>query len=78
MRLANHRKRFMEKVLADPKTGCWVWTGPVDRDGYGRSGRSKLPRLAHRRSWELFRGFIPKDLCVLHHCDNPPCVKGFV
>lgn len=52
--------------------GCWLWTGGKDPKGYGRTLRF---HLAHRVSWELFVGPIPKGLCVLHECDNPPCVR---
>jgi len=29
---------------------------------------------AHRASWLIHYRYLP-DLDVLHHCDNPPCVR---
>jgi len=28
---------------------------------------------AHRVSYSLAKGFIPRGFCVMHLCDNPPC-----
>ena len=53
---------------------CWEWEGTRDKAGYGKT---KQNRLAHRETYRLFVGddvFKP-NLCVLHKCDNPPCVN---
>ena len=52
---------------------CWLWLGRVTVGGYGRIGKIQI--LAHRLSWEIHNGPIPKDLFILHKCDNPPCVN---
>jgi hypothetical protein len=55
---------------------CWTWEGLKDRKGYGRFVNTDTSQIsAHRFSWEYFRGLIPGGLCVLHRCDNPPCVN---
>jgi hypothetical protein len=50
--------------------GCWSWRGAKSW-GYGRIGFGK----AHRFSWELHFGPIPKGLFVLHKCDNRQCTN---
>jgi len=66
---------FWEKVK---KTNtCWLWTGALLRSGYGQLGstRTGIFHQAHRFSWIIHRGPIPKGMQCLHHCDNPPCVN---
>jgi hypothetical protein len=70
----------MEKVIIPgDRTGCWYWTahtGKRPKKNYGYCSRASFPdQMAHRTSWILFKGSIPKGLHVLHKCDNPPCVN---
>lgn len=60
-----------------PKEGCWEWKASRTTFGYGLIGRFGRGNLiqAHRLAWLLFNGPIPDGLCVLHKCDNPPCVR---
>ncbi len=69
--------RFWAKVAKAP-TGCWEWQAATDRHGYGFIGlgvRAVGTGRAHRVSYVLAYGSVPKGMCVLHRCDNPPCVN---
>jgi len=55
---------------------CWLWTRAKRPGGYGVLGAGKGGTMrAHRAAWELTKGSIPPKLCILHRCDNPPCVR---
>jgi hypothetical protein len=61
---------------------CWEWTGSLRggsskgrRTRYGGFTRGKVRVYAHRFAWELAHGPVPAGLWVLHHCDNPRCVR---
>ena len=72
-------KRFEVKIDKSPGHGpagtCWVWTASTNKDGYGSFGLDGRVQLAHRVAYQIHTGEIPDDLCVLHSCDNPPCVN---
>jgi hypothetical protein len=75
--------KFWSRVrLAD--NGCWEWTGPRDKDGYGRIWFGTRPTdrrkyLAHRVAYALVRGALPGVVELLHRCDvvglGPGCVN---
>lgn len=55
---------------------CWLWIGTKTTAGYGALRlRGESKQQAHRFSYELHKGTIPNGMCVLHSCDNPPCVN---
>lgn len=72
--------RFWAKVDRRGADECWEWRGWRKRGGYGafffpvRLARRRYGS-AHRLSWALAHGDAPGDICVLHRCDNPPCVN---
>lgn len=72
--LASFSTRFWQRVQRSEE--CWEWTTP-HRSGYGfmHCPMSRKRERAHRISWMLTYGSIPDGLHVLHHCDNPPCVR---
>lgn len=53
---------------------CWPWTRGRDGYGYGVFYSRGKQHKAHRVSW-LLSHEPPGELCVLHHCDNPICVR---
>lgn len=66
---------FMSKVYADPNTGCWLWGGSANKQGYGNFWKDKKCQKAHRVSYQLFVGPLSNELDVMHTCDFPPCVN---
>jgi Predicted transcriptional regulators len=64
---------FLYRV--DKTPSCWLWQGSLTALGYGRLHHDGTRRPAHRLSWELYRGTIPKELHVLHKCDVRNCVN---
>lgn len=66
-------ERFWSKVSRGD--GCWEWQGARDKDGYGITHLIAGAQKAHRGSFLLANGAIPAGLFVLHHCDNPACVR---
>ncbi len=68
-------ERFWERVAIIPEHACWEWIAGKSGIGYGVIQVDKKLLLAHRFSYELHFGQIPKGLFVCHVCDNPSCVR---
>lgn len=68
------RAKLLSRVEVT-EAGCWEWQGAKFPDGYGNMRWNGKGRGTHRLSYEAFKGHIPDGLCVLHSCDNPPCIN---
>jgi len=67
--------RFLKNQPIAAPSDCWLWEGNCDRCGYGKFSVNGHYIGAHRIAYFLEHGNIPKNLEVMHACDNPRCVN---
>lgn len=60
---------------ADVSGDCWLWTGNVTSNGYGRFQRNGKAVPAHRFSFELHHRKLEPGELVMHSCDVRHCVN---
>lgn len=70
-----HTKETFFKKIRIKASGCWHFTGPLSKQGYGQVGWHGKVIHAHRLSWILTNGEISDGLFVCHKCDNRRCVN---
>lgn len=74
-------EKLCERVVlpeSDKWNKCWGWGGAVSTAGYPTMPvKSGKYGFAHRISYELSDGRIPKGLFVCHSCDTPKCTNPF-
>lgn len=65
---------FWARVDKSPASGCWHWTGRLDR-GYGTLNFSYRKTRAHRISYLLAYGSVAEGMVLDHLCRNRKCVN---
>lgn len=65
-------KRLLSKITKTES--CWIFNGSKIR-GYGQFRFEGKTQLAHRVSYKIHRGIIPKGLELCHKCDVRDCVN---
>lgn len=70
-------ERFHKSYVPEPNTGCWLWLYGGFKAGYGEFhvNLERQNAYAHRYSYEIHKGEIPKGMVVRHQCDQPACVN---
>jgi hypothetical protein len=67
--------RIEEGSIPEPNSGCWLWLGNTNLQGYAHLTHGGKMHRANRFSWVAYNSKIPPDLHVLHRCDNRLCVN---
>lgn len=71
-------ERFWQKVVPEPMSGCWLWTGTDAGNGYGVFRLSERSMGAHRYILSMSHYPWLKDrpnVFVCHKCDVSCCVN---
>lgn len=76
--MTGKQKPLEERVFSriDADGPCWLWTGALNRKGYGviqRGDRDMGTALVHRVVWELLVGLVPLGLDLDHLCRVRAC-----
>ncbi|GAA1888085.1 hypothetical protein GCM10009837_07400 [Streptomyces durmitorensis] len=67
-------ERLREKIVVS-SAGCWLFTGRLSRDGYGRIYDEGKQREAYRVAYEQLIGLVPAGLELDHLCRVRRCVN---
>jgi hypothetical protein len=74
-------REYIEDRIEIDTSGCWLWVGHLESDGYGVFVRgttylgTRRQGFAHRLAYETFIGPIPKRREVDHICRVRRCVN---
>lgn len=68
-------ERMASKFIPEPNSGCWIWEGAVNLQGYGKLNFNGRMIAAHRMSFFLSGKDTSGGPNVLHSCDNRVCIN---
>lgn len=68
------KSRLLSKVSIS-ESGCWEYTGALDRCGYGKFKVNGRNLGAHKISYIIHKCDYDQSLCIMHSCDNPRCIN---
>lgn len=71
---SDHR-RFWAKIIFEDDCNCWRWGACLSPSGYGLASAGGKNILAHRYSYQFYKGPIPAGLVIDHLCRTRHCVN---
>ena len=74
-RFATPEEAFLARTEPLLWSGCIIWTGALDRGGYGMLHANGRTVPTHRYAWEQINGPIPAGMVIDHTCWERSCVN---
>ena len=65
--------RLEAHVHFEPNSGCWIFGGRWDKDGYGMFHLNGRTIRAHQAAFALYHGRLRKGREIDHTCNNRAC-----
>lgn len=65
--------RLLSRTTVDPVTGCHIWNGYRNADGYGEIKVDGVKLKVHRVAYALHVGDLQPGMVVDHLCRNRAC-----
>lgn len=70
------RERAPAHIVIDQTTGCWLWTGSLDRKGYAKAlGDDRRIVGVHRYFHAITHGPLAPSIHLHHECHVRRCVN---
>ena len=66
-------EKMIDKISS--QEGCWLWTGSLNKEGYGQFWLNGTMKRAHRLSYELTGQPIPEGHFIRHKCKPKNCIN---
>lgn len=67
------KDRLSAHTYFEPNTGCWIWMGTWDKDGYGKVHFRGQTIRVHQASFALFQGRLRRGREIDHTCNIRAC-----
>lgn len=69
------RQTIEDYIIPEPNSGCHLWIGALNSNGYGTKRHFGKNWSAHRLVYEMEHGEIPKNMTIDHLCRVRSCVN---
>lgn len=66
-------ERLQALVAFEPNTGCWIFSGRWDKDGYGMFHFNGRTIRAHQAAFAIFQGRLARGREIDHTCTVRAC-----